>query len=79
MEKYQALPPSAHSSALQLSPAIKPASDRLLRGQVYRGRSGEERKKKIQAQHANQVFPLPALSSKDSKVQHRGRRVGPPP
>lgn len=45
-------------------PAVKPASDRLRHGQVYRGRCGEE--KKMQAQHANQVFPLLALGSKDS-------------
>lgn len=46
-------------------PDIKPASDRLGHGQVYRGRCGEERKNK-QAQHGNQVFPLLALGSGDS-------------
>lgn len=62
----EALPPSAHSSALQLClPASQPAPDRLLHGQVYRGRCGEEGEK-MQAQHANQVFPLLALGSKDS-------------
>lgn len=70
MEKYQdpstpSLRTFFRSPAL---PAIQPASDRLLHGQVYRGRCGEEerKKKKMQAQQANQVFPLLALGSKDS-------------
>lgn len=48
MEKYQdpstpSLRTFFRSPAL---PAIQPASDRLLHGQVYRGRCGEEERKK---------------------------------
>lgn len=70
MEKYQdqALPPSAHSSALRL---CLPSSRlqigfcmvRCTEGGVEKKR---EKKKKMQAQQANQVFPLLALGSKDS-------------
>lgn len=54
-------------SALQLSLpwSLEPAADRLERGQVYRGRCGEEEGENAGA-HTNQVFPLLALGSRDS-------------
>lgn len=64
MEKYQALPSSAHSSALQRS---LPSSQLQIGFWTVRcTEGGVEKKKKMQAQHANQVFPLLALGSKDS-------------
>lgn len=65
MEKYQALPPSAHSSVLQLS---RPSSLLQIGFCMVRCTEGgvEKTEKKMQAQHANQVFPLLASGSKDS-------------
>lgn len=65
MEKYRSAPSLRTFFRSPALPASQPAPDRLLRGQVYRGRCGEEGEK-MQAQHANQVFPLLALGSKDS-------------
>lgn len=64
MEKYRALPPSAHSSALQLSLPSSWLQIGFCMVRCTRGRCEEE--KKMQAQHANQVFPLLALGSRDS-------------
>lgn len=65
MEKYRALPPSAHSSALQL--CLQSSRLQIGFGMVRCTEGGvEKEKKKMQAQHANQVFPLLALGSKDS-------------
>lgn len=65
MEKYQALPSPAHSSALQHS---LPSSLLQIGFCMVRCTEGgvEKKEKKMQAQHANQVFPLLALDSKDS-------------
>ena len=68
MEKYRVLPPSpsAHSSALQLS--LPSSRFQIGFGMVRCAEGGVEKgkKKKMQAQHANQVSPLLALGSKDS-------------
>lgn len=66
MEKYQALPPSAHSSALQLSLPSSRLQIGFCMVRCTEGGVEKKEKKNIQAQHANQVFPLLALSSKDS-------------
>lgn len=65
MEKYQALPSSAHSSALQRS---LPSSQLQIGFWMVRCTEGgvEKKERKMQAQHANQVFLLLALGSKDS-------------
>lgn len=72
MEKYQCTPSLRTFFRSPALPAIKPASDRLLQGQVYRRRR-KEGGKKMQAQHANQVFPLLALGSKESWYSSRAR------
>lgn len=73
MEKYRkhSLPPhilplsssACHQAGLQIGFCIA----RCTEGGVEK----KEKKKKMQAQHANQVFPLLALGSKDSSASGR--------
>jgi hypothetical protein len=64
--KVPALPSCAHSSALQLSYHPGWLQIGLCMVRCTEGGVGKKKKKKeMQAQHANQVFPLLTLGSRD--------------